>query len=261
MEIERSHLISVILPVYNGEKTIEEAVNSVLSQTYDKFELIIINDGSTDGTKDILKRLADKDSRIIVITNEKNIGVLKTRLKGVRASAGKWIAFIDSDDFWRKDKLARQVRLQNETGCDLIYSGSGYQRFDGSTVSWELHVPAEITYKKLLKQNLITNCSVVIRKDLFLKYTPISEDNRDIHEDYACWLLLLKEGYKAFGIDEPLVTYRLSRKSMTGNKLHSAVLNWYTYRVVGLNVIQTSACMICYTFKSLFKYSHFMKKG
>lgn len=89
MEIERSYLVSVILPAYNAEKTIREAVDSVLSQTYDCFELIIIDDASTDGTKAIIEELALKDPRIKILYNEKNRGVLKTRLKGVQASFGK----------------------------------------------------------------------------------------------------------------------------------------------------------------------------
>ena len=256
MDIDRSDLISVILPVYNSEKTVEAAVNSVLLQDYAKFELIIVDDASTDGTPKLLEDLAKKDPRIFLLRNETNLGVLKSRLKGIREALGKWIAFIDGDDLWRKDKLSRQMSLQMETGSDLIYSGSGYMREDGSAISWVLHVPTEISYKKLLKQNLISNCSVLIRKELFLKYTPVTEKHRDIHEDYACWLLLLKEGFKACGIDEPLVTYRVSKNSMTGNKFHAAVLNWYTYRFVGFGFFQTLFFMACYAVNGIAKYSH-----
>ena len=261
MEIERSHLISVILPAYNAEKTVEEAVESVLSQTYTKFELIVIDDASTDGTKAIIESLAEKDPRIRVISNEKNLGVLKTRLKGIRSAFGKWIAFIDSDDMWATDKLAKQVAVQNEQASYLVFTGTGFIGSNGKELSWEFHVPSEVTYKQLLRQNVIPNSSVLVMKDIFLKYTPVSEDHRDIHEDYACWLLMLKEGYKVSGIDEPLVTYRISKGSMTGNKFHSAVLNWYTYRFVGLNVLQTMLFMVSYVFRSLAKYSHLRSKG
>ena len=119
MEQERSHLISVIIPAYNAEKTIEEAVDSVLSQTYENIEVILIDDHSSDGTKELLEALADKDPRVRVLSNDTNIGVLKTRLKGVHSSFGKWIAFLDSDDVWESDKLEKQVRLQEEATLSI----------------------------------------------------------------------------------------------------------------------------------------------
>ena len=261
MEAERSHLISVIIPAYNAEKTLEESVNSVLSQDYEHLELIVVNDGSTDGTRDILARLSEQDPRIRVIENGTNTGALKARLEGVRAAFGKWIAFLDSDDLWQKDKLSKQVRLQEETACHLVFTGTGYIDKDGKRLPWELHVPSEVTYHRLLKQNVISNSSVLILKDFFLKYTPVSEEGYDMHEDFACWLLLLKNGHKACAIDEPLVTYRVSGDSMTGNKFHAAILNWRTYRFIGLNIFQAVFYMAFYAVNGVLKYSHIRKKA
>ena len=254
-------MISVIIPAYNAEKTIEEAVNSVLAQDYGNLELVVVDDASNDKTGEILERLSEQDPRIRVITNDTNAGVLKARLKGVRAAFGKWIAFLDSDDLWRKDKLSKQVRLQEETACHLVFTGTGYIDKLGKQLPWELHVPSEVTYSRLLKQNVISNSSVLILKDFFLKYTPVSEDDYDIHEDFACWLLLLKNGNKACGIDEALVTYRVSSDSMTGNKFHAAVLNWRTYRFIGLNIFQAAFYMVFYAVRGIKKYSHLRQKG
>ena len=261
MEQERSHLISVIIPAFNAEKTIEESVNSVLAQDYEDLELIVVDDGSTDRTMEILTGLSEQDPRIRIIENDTNTGALKTRLKGVRAAFGKWIAFLDSDDLWQKDKLSKQVRLQEVTACHLIFTGTGYIDKDGNPLPWKLHVPSEVTYRMLLKQNIISNSSVLILKDFFLKYTPVSEDGYDMHEDFACWLLLLKNGHKACGIDEPLVTYRVSNKSMTGNKFHAAILNWRTYRFIGLNIFQALFYMVFYAVRGIKKYSHLRQKG
>ena len=98
-------------------------------------------------------------------------------------------------------------------------------------------------------------------KDMFLNYSPVSEDNLDMHEDFACWLALLKDGHRACGIDEPLVNYRISSDSMTGNKFHAAVLNWRTYRHVGLNVFQSAFYMVFYAVRGVLKYSHIRRKG
>lgn len=261
VETERSHLISVILPAYNAEKTIVEAVNSVLSQSYEHFELIIIDDASTDGTRTLIEDLAAKDARIRFLANETNIGVLKTRLKGVHASFGKWIAFLDSDDVWEKDKLEKQVELQQKTACYLVFSGSGYIDKSGNRLPWVLHVPSDVSYGRLLKQNIISNSSVLVLKDMFLQYSPVTEDHHDMHEDYACWLLLLRNGYKACGIDEPLVSYRVSGDSMTANKFHAAVLNWRTYRHVGLNFFRSAYYMVFYAVNGVIKYSRIGRKA
>ena len=261
MNTERSALISIILPAYNAEKTLAESVSSVLAQSYDKIELVIIDDCSTDGTKALAERFANRDKRVKVLSNEVNIGVLKTRIRGVRSSMGQWIAFIDSDDLWDKDKLKKQMDLIQTTGCVLAYTGSGYIGVDGEPIPWVLHVPSEVTYRDLLKQNIISNSSVLVKKDIFLKYSPFSEDHRDMHEDYACWILILKGRFRACGVDEPLITYRVHRRSMTGNKMHSAVLNWFTYRYTGLNVFQAAFYMLIYAARGIIKYSHIRRKG
>ena len=256
MNIERSTLISIILPAYNAEKTLAESVDSVLAQTYDKIELVIIDDGSTDGTRAIAEKYAQKDCRVKVLCNEVNIGVLKTRMRGVRSAKGQWLAFIDSDDLWDPDKLKRQMQLQERTGSVLTYCSSKFIGYDGNEISWVMHVPAEVNYRRLLKQNVILNSSVVVRKDLFLKYSPFSEDQRDMHEDYACWLLILKDGYSVSGLDEPLLTYRVHNHSMTGNKIHSAMLNLSTYRYIGLDFFRSAFYMVCYAVRGIIKYSH-----
>ena len=120
-------------------------------------------------------------------------------------------------------------------------------------MDWILHVPEKIEYRQLLKQNLISNSSVLIKKELYEKYSALGDD---MHEDFACWLQVLKRGNIAYGVDEPLLTYRLSAKSKSGNKLKAAKMNWKTYRAVGLNALQAFYYMIWYTVKSLMKYKN-----
>lgn len=249
----------MIIPAYNAEKTIEESINSVLSQTYDNLEVIVVDDCSTDRTRAIIEEMAGKDPRIKFFSNETNLGALKTRLVAVHEAFGKWIAFLDSDDLWEKDKLEKQVKLQEETASHLVYTGTGYIGKNGNPLSYVLHVPEEVTYHKLLKQNVISNSSVLVMKDIFLHYTPISEDEKDLHEDFACWLSILKNGHKVSGIDEPLVKYRVSNESMTGNKFHAAILNWRTYRFIGLNIFQAAFYMVFYAVNGMIKYNHIRK--
>ena len=252
-----SELISVILPVYNCERSIEQAVSSVLQQTYQTFELIIIDDASKDGTREICRTLASKDRRIVFLTNEKNLGTLESRHKAVGMAKGEWIAFIDADDLWNHEKLEKQVALQRSTGCDLVFTGSAFIDDNGKLYDWVMHVPGEVQYKKLLKQNVIANSSVFMRKRDFIKYAPSDEREHDMHEDFACWLCMLREGLVPRGIDEPLLTYRISKNSSTSNKLKASVLNMNTYKYIGLGFFERLYYQTCYAVNGVKKYLHF----
>lgn len=243
-------LISVIMPAYNAEKYIEEAINSVIHQTYSNWELIIVDDCSKDGTACKIRPFLE-DSRISYLKNESNRGVSFTRKRAVEAAKGEWVAFLDSDDVWCSEKLEKQVSKQIEKKADLLFTGSGFMDEDSNTIDWKLHVPEQVSFKKLLKQNLISNSSVLTRKDLYLSHCVIGDD---MHEDFACWLNMLKAGCKATGIDEPLLIYRVSSNSKSGNKIKAAKMNWKTYRYCGLSVISAGYNMIHYAVNGLKKY-------
>lgn len=246
-------LISIIMAAYNAEKTIEKAMKSVLMQTYSNWELIVINDCSIDNTFSMAQCFALQDQRVRVLENQVNSGVSRTRHYGVVQARGEWIAFLDSDDAWTKDKLEKQVRLQKEKNAELVFTGSNFMDADGNDINWMLHAPEEIGYRKLLKQNLVSNSSVLIRKELFLQNETIGDE---MHEDFACWLRVLREGRTAYGVDEPLLIYRLSRDSKSGNKLKAAKMNWNTYRAVGLNRVESFYYMVWYTVNGILKYKN-----
>ena len=257
IKTDLSMLVSVIMPAYNCEKTLESSVYSVLEQTYKSFELIIVDDASSDRTFEICRSLSVKDNRIKVITNEKNIGTLESRHKAIGIAKGEWIAFIDADDLWHPEKLEKQVSLQKSTGCDLVYTASAFIDEDGKLYDWVMHVPCEVKYKKLLKQNVIPNSSVFMRKRDFIKYSPPEEREHDMHEDFACWLCMLRAGLVPLGIDEPLMTYRISKRSSSGNKMKASVLNMNTYKYIGLGFFERNYYQLCYAINGVKKYLHF----
>lgn len=246
-------LISIIMAAYNAERTIEQAVTSVLNQTYTNFELLIIDDCSKDNTLSIAENFGQKDSRVKIIKSDKNCGVSYTRKHGLEEAKGEWIAVLDSDDAWASDKLEKQIWLQKETGGDLFYTGSAFMDNDGKPIDWYLHAPQKIGYRQLLKQNLISNSSSLVRRELYEKYY-VSDDK--MHEDFAVWLGILKNGKCAYGVDEPLLIYRLSKKSKSGNKLKAAKMNWNTYRYMGLNVFAAFYYECWYIVKGLLKYKN-----
>ena len=250
-------IVSIIMPAYNSERTIEAAVMSVIEQTCKYWELIIVDDASVDDTPDICRRLAAQDERILIITNSSNLGRVESRRLAANASHGDLIAFLDSDDMWTPDKLSKQLALRDDTGCDLAYTGSSFIDENGRPFEWIMHVPERIQYRQLLRQNIISNSSVLMSKEAFLKFAPRSGDVHDMHEDFACWLGMLKAGCTARGIDEPLLIYRISEKSVTGNKKDSARMTLNTYRYLKIGLFARLYYMICYSVNGFKKYRHF----
>ena len=245
--------ISIVMPAFNSEKYINEAIDSVLAQSYQHWELIVVDDASTDSSFKLAEYY--KDSRIRVIRNNENVGVAGSRNRGAREAKWDWIAFLDSDDLWRADKLEKQInQIEDIPNGKLFFTGSGFINENGDHLNYELHVPEKITREEVLKQNLISCSSVVIKKELFLRYP--MPDIRNIHEDFAVWLKILQEEPFAYGLDEPLLTYRLHNTSKSGNKLKSAMMQWKTYRVSGESLISSIINLTSYTLRGLKKYEN-----
>lgn len=253
MSHEDFGLISIIMAAYNAEKTIEQAINSVLNQTYPDFELLVVNDCSNDRTVELVENIEAKDSRVRLISNAKNSGVSYTRKHGLEEAKGSWIAILDSDDAWAPEKLEKQINLQKRMNADLLFTGSAFMDSDGRPIDWYLHAPMEVTYRQLLKQNVLSNSSALVRKELYAKYYAAGDE---MHEDFAIWLSILKEGKKAYGVDEPLLTYRIAKSSKSGNKIKAAKMNWNTYRYIGLNPLSAFYYECWYVVKGLMKYKN-----
>ena len=245
--------VSIIMAAYNAEKTIRQAIESVLAQTYSDFELLIVNDCSKDQTQAIVEEYSQRDARVRLIVNPHNMGVSLTRMNGLNAATGEWIAVLDSDDAWMPEKLEGQMVLQKRTGAVLLYTGSQFMDGDGNKIDWVLNVPEKVDYRTLLKQNILSNSSSLCRKDLYKKHYAIGDG---MHEDFALWLSILKNGEVAYGVNEPLLIYRISTNSKSGNKIKAAKMNWNTYRAVGLNWIESLYYELWYVVRGLLKYRH-----
>ena len=251
-------LISVVMPAFNAEKTIGQAIRSVLNQTHKKLELIIIDDASTDKTLPIATEYAQTDARIRILRNSENSGVSCSRNSGVKAASAEWIAFLDSDDMWMPDKLERQCRtVLNSPSCSICFTGSSFTDERGQPCDYTLSVPGRLTYYDLLKQNLISCSSVLVKKKLLEKY-PMAEDPM-IHEDLATWLNILKYEPYAVGINEPLLIYRFHKSSKSGNKLRAAKMQWKTYQTAGISRIKSIPYFVIYAWRNIKKYLHIQK--
>lgn len=255
----KTPLVSIIMPAHNSERYIAEAIRSVVNQTYKTWELIVIDDASQDRTVDIVKEFTYHDSRIVLYLNEHNIGVSKTRNKGISLSKGEWLAFLDSDDRWSAEKLQKQLCMSEVyQTAEFIFTGSRFMDESGRLFKWIMTVPDKVTYERLLKQNVISCSSVLISKQ-YLGENRMSGDS--IHEDFALWLAILKEGIIAYGINEPLLIYRVSSKSKSGNKIKSAVMTYKTYLKSGIGCICAFYYMVFYLFRGFVKYHNLYKFG
>jgi len=245
-------LISVVMPAYNAEKTISQAIHSVMDQTFQDWELLVVNDRSEDTTKALVLDLAKSDERICYVENERNLGVSATRNRGVSLASGQWIAFLDSDDKWEPEKLEAQVELIEKSGARFVFTGSAFMDQEGRFLDYCLNVPNKVSFRCLLKQNVISCSSVLIEKALLEKY-PMVPGN--MHEDYAVWLSVLKnEGIDAYGLDRPLLVYRVSSGSKSGNKGKAALMHWRVYRHIGLPFVPSIYYFGFYMVRNLKKY-------
>lgn len=224
---ERKPQVSVIMPAYNAQNYIKEAIESVLNQTMGDLELLVLDDGSKDNTVAIAKELERKDARVRVLINEKNMGVARTRNRGIDMSKGEYIAFLDSDDVWRKEKLEKQIALAQTTGADIIYSSYALVSENGKRKYNDFIVPATTSFKEMLRCNVL-GCSTVLLSKKAKENHRFSTEY--YHEDYVLWLALMQDGFKAAGVTECLVDYRVMEVSRSSNKIDSAKKRWIIYR-------------------------------
>ena len=243
-------LCSVVMTVYNAEKYLKDAIDSVLRQTESRFELIIVNDCSTDSSEEIIKSYTDK--RIRYFKNEKNLKVSKTRNFGVSQAKTNLIAFLDSDDVWLDNKLEKQLAFIRETGAQICYSACGFIDDDGRILNKIFDVPKKVGFKRLLRQNVVTPSLSMFDKSLLEKY-PFEADK--VHEDFVATLKMLKyEKINAYGISEPLILYRLTTNSKSRNKLKSMMMTYQSYKLLGLNIFERMFNLPFYVINGIKKY-------
>lgn len=220
-------LVSVIMPAYNSAEYISDAVKSVLLQSYSNLELIICDDASDDETVADAKKASSDDPRVIILRNETNAGVAAARNKAISKASGRYIAFLDSDDIWEKDKLSEQLKFMKDNGCALCYSSYGFINELGEPIKNRMAIIRDSAdYKSLLKNNFIGMLTVVIDR----KTTGSVKFSSNRHEDLILWLGLAKKKLPMKGMNKPLAKYRVSQQSLSGNKLKAAAWRWNVYR-------------------------------
>ena len=221
-----NELVSIITPCYNSEKFLDECISSVLNQTYQNWEMLIVDDNSSDNSSILINSYSKKDERIKPLYLNDNIGAAMARNKAISKSKGKYLAFLDSDDVWLPKKLEVQTNFMKKNNCSFVFSSYSVIS-DDEKPKYTISVPETITYKKYLKNTIIGCLTVMLDKE---KLKNIKMPNLRSSHDMALWLNLLKQEKYAYGIAQDLAIYREHKSSNTSNKFRAIYDVWNVYR-------------------------------
>lgn len=219
--------VDILLATYNGEKYIREQIDSILNQTYKEFRLLISDDGSTDGTRDILNEYKAKDDRIEIFMQEENLGVVKNFEFLLKKVEAKYYMFSDQDDIWKDEKIEKSLN-KIEEGFDLVYSDLEVVD-ENLNVTYESYWKLKGIYKKIKKynnfeslylNNFITGCTVISKKELIDSFMPLPNISKFVLHDYWISLIISQNGKIAY-IEEPLIKYRQHKNNKVGSKKKS----------------------------------------
>lgn len=240
----QANLVSIIMPAYRCRNTLLRAVDSVLAQSYPHWQLIVVVDACPDDCHEVLNAI--NDERVIVLHNQHNLGVALTRNQGIEYATGQYIAFLDADDYWLPEKLAKQVAVL-QAGHDIVFSAYFREYHGGRKV---VTIPTTTTWHTMLKSNVIGNLTGIYDAD---KLGKVLQKNIG-HEDYVMWLTLLKTASAVCGIQEPLAVYTVQPSSASANKLRAASWQWRIYRhELGLGFTTSAYYLIRYFFNAMAK--------
>ena len=244
-------LVSIITPLYNSEAFIGDTLQSILNQTYTNWELLLIDDGSIDNTIDIVNSIISKNKNITLIKNKTNRGAAISRNKGIVASKGDYIAFLDADDLWKPQKLEKQIIFMQDQDCDVCFSS--YEQIDeyGKPLNKLVKALPVLSYKKYLKSNYIGNLTGIYNAKTLGK---ITSPNLRKRQDWLIWLSAIKaSGKPAMSVQESLAFYRVRENSISSNKVELLKHNYWVYkRGLGFSTIKSIYSMLVFLWEHFF---------
>ncbi len=222
------HKVSIITPAYNCEKFIKSTIQSVLNQTYQNWEMIIVDDASTDGTYNLALEYAKQDERIKVIKNQENAGIGFTRNVAIENATGRYLAFLDADDLWSKEKLSKQVLFMAKNKYPISYTSYVFINENGDLKKkGYVRADKDMDLHKYMKDTKIGLSTSMI--DLQITGRPPIPRERNVREDFETWIGMFNQGHKAYGLDDILALYRVRDNQISGNKAKAAAQQLQRY--------------------------------
>lgn len=245
-------LVSIITPTYNSAKFIAETIQSVQNQTYSNWEMIIVDDGSSDETKSVVKQIQETEPRIHFIEQIQNVGPAITRNMGIKNAKGKYLTFLDADDIWFADFIENSIKTIQNTGISFVFSSYKRSNEQLEFVYSDFIVPQKVTYTDILKTNSISCLTAFLDIErLGKKEMPIIHKRQDM----GLWLKYLKEIPFAHGIQTPKAIYRIRKNSLSRKKSNLIKYQWQFYREVEkLSVFQSLYYLMHWAVRGFLKY-------
>lgn len=240
----KAGLVSIIVPVYNAKRFIAETIFHVQNQTYVQWELLLVDDCSTDGSRELIRQKSGEDKRIRLIEQKVNGGAAKARNRGIQEACGQYICFLDADDIWLPDKLMVELEYIQKTQAGFVFMGYEFADVSGEGLGKVVHVPQRITYRQALKNTTIFTSTVMIDRNQIPDEDICMPDIAS--EDTATWWRILKKHGAGYGIDENLVRYRRSADTLSSNKLTAVRRIWNLYRRQEQLSVMRSAYYMCF---------------
>lgn len=238
-------LVSIIIPVYNASRFLEETINSIQEQTYSNWEAIFIDDCSSDNSYNLIKKYQKEDKRIKLIKNKTNSGAAVSRNNGIDHAEGDYLCFLDADDKWHPEKLEKQINFMQELNCEFSFTGYQFANEKCNPNGKIVSVPDKINYKQALKNTTIWTSTVMFDMNKLSK-EDIRMPNIKRGQDTATWWKVLKKIQYAYGLNEVLSYYRRTNNSLSANKLTALKRTWNLYRNVEHLNIKSSLYNFCW---------------
>lgn len=249
----REGLVSIITPMFNGERFVGTTIESVLNQTYTNWEMIITDDGSKDNGPNLVTAFAAKDSRIKLLS-QSNAGSAAARNTGIKQAKGQYIALLDADDTWNRDFLEKQIRLMKEKGALLVYSSHTRIDEDSKECLQPYIVPEKVGYTDLLK-NCYISCLTGLYDTSVYGKVYLREDMKSLRDDYVYWLEIIKKVKVAYGNKEVLANYRMLDSSASRKKSRVIIPQFKVlYKVEKLGLVRSLYYMVNWAIISYIKY-------
>ncbi len=246
--------VSIITPAFNAEKLVQATIDSVLSQSFPDWEMLVVDDCSRDETCQVVERAGSRDSRVRLLRHTANQGPAVARDTAVQVARGRFVAFLDSDDLWLPGKLDRQLAFMAANAAAFSFTQFRRMSAFGDVVGRLITVPDTLTYEDLLKNTAIATSTVIVDRERVGHFSM----PRTYYDDYALWLQLLRPGHVARGLPEDLMRYRVMNRSVSRNKLRSAAMVWEVYRnIERLSIPRSLWCFAHYATRGAFKYRVF----
>ncbi|MEK4065689.1 glycosyltransferase family 2 protein [Peribacillus sp. FSL R5-0717] len=248
---QKNNLVSIITPTYNSERFIRETIESVRNQSYQDWEMIIVDDCSNDNTCNIIKTFYKEDTRIKLVMLKKNSGAAVARNTAISKAKGRFIAFLDGDDLWDPLKLEKQLDFMVKNNCAFSFTKYRIITESGEKTQRVINIPQEINYKGLLKNTIIGCLTVIIDVS---KIGKPQMPNIRAGQDTATWLEILRSGIIAKGFQEELAFYRKVENSISSNKFKALKRTWNIYRnVEKLDLVTSIWCFSNYVWNAIVK--------